>query len=379
MKILVFSWRDPKHPLAGGAEQIMHEHMKGWISAGNNVTFFSSKIENLPREEILDGIFIIRKGHQYLGVQIAALFWYLFGRHEKFDLVVDEFHGIPFFTPFYIEVKKLAVLQEVARKVWLKNDLRWPINWIVGVIGYIFEPLIYIFYRAIPFMVGSNSAKKELVKIGIPDPNINVVPHGLILEIPKELPEKETVKTIVFLGALARDKGVEDAIKAFSLLNKMGQYNFWIIGKTGSSYYEYLSKLCQKLELKNKLKFWGFVTQKKKFILLSRSHILVNPSLLEGWGLVNLEANSIGVPVVAYNSPGLVDSVKNGVSGVICKYNSPQEIAKEVACLIQDKDRYSRLSKSAITWSKNFSWGKSRKKSLTLINRVVRVGRYEVF
>jgi len=34
MNILVFSWRDPKHPTAGGAEQVMHEHMKGWIAAG---------------------------------------------------------------------------------------------------------------------------------------------------------------------------------------------------------------------------------------------------------------------------------------------------------------------------------------------------------
>jgi len=42
MNILVFSWRDPKHPLAGGAEQVMHEHMKGWVGAGHKVTLFTS-------------------------------------------------------------------------------------------------------------------------------------------------------------------------------------------------------------------------------------------------------------------------------------------------------------------------------------------------
>ena len=56
MNILVFSWRDPKHPLAGGAEQSMHEHMKGWMQAGHKVTLFSSKNNNSSKEEILDAI-----------------------------------------------------------------------------------------------------------------------------------------------------------------------------------------------------------------------------------------------------------------------------------------------------------------------------------
>ena len=53
MRILVFSWRDPKHPLAGGAEQVMHEHMKGWIEAGHKVTLFSSKLDVLKNEKSL--------------------------------------------------------------------------------------------------------------------------------------------------------------------------------------------------------------------------------------------------------------------------------------------------------------------------------------
>src|SRR5438105_1714009 len=98
-RILVLSWRDPRHPLAGGAEQVMHEHMKGWIAAGHTVTFFSSRFIGAKSEEDLDGVKIIRKGSQYLTCHIAAFFWYLFGKHEEFDLVVDEFHGWPFFTP----------------------------------------------------------------------------------------------------------------------------------------------------------------------------------------------------------------------------------------------------------------------------------------
>jgi len=60
-----------------------------------------SKMKGLSVKDTIDGIRIIRKGYQYLGVQIAAFFWYLFSKHDNFDLVVDQFHGIPFFTPLY--------------------------------------------------------------------------------------------------------------------------------------------------------------------------------------------------------------------------------------------------------------------------------------
>ncbi len=364
MNILVFSWRDPKHPFAGGAEQVMHEHMKGWIEKGNKVTLFSSYFKNAKKEEILDRVEIIRRGGQFLGVQLSAFMWYLFNR-PKFDLVVDQFHGLPFFTPLYVRTSKLAVIQEVAKEVWFLNSLPRPFNWIVGIIGYLGEPFIFLFYRGTHFMTGSLSAKEDVIKLGIPKGNITVVPHGVILDIPKNMPRKEKRKTIVFLGALARDKGVEDALYAFSFLNKQSVFNFWVIGKGESSYQVHLKNLSKKLQI-NPV-FFGFVSQKKKFELLSKSHVLINPSVREGWGLVNIEANSVRTPVVAYNSPGLIDSVKDGVSGIICKENSPECLSKTIFDLLKDKSRYEKYQKGALLWSKNFSWKKSKQLSLSLI------------
>jgi len=120
MRILVFSWRDPKHPLAGGAEQVMHQHMRGWTGAGHRVTLFSSKIPELKFTEFIEGIKIVRRGNQYLGVQIAAFIFYL-REKNNFDLIIDQFHGLPFFTPLYSRKPKIAVIQETARKVWFLN------------------------------------------------------------------------------------------------------------------------------------------------------------------------------------------------------------------------------------------------------------------
>jgi glycosyltransferase involved in cell wall biosynthesis len=371
MNILVLSWRDHKHPQAGGAEQVIREHIKGWIKNGHKVTLFSSRFIGSRKYENSEGIEIFHSGDQYIGVKVNAFRFWL-KNHKKFDLVVDQFHGIPFFTPLYIPKPKLAVLQELAKEVWFLNGFLFPINYLIGIIGYIVEPFIFLLYRKVPFMVGSQSARKDLENVGIRNKNITVVPHGVIVKRIKSLPLKEKNKTIIFLGALTKDKGIEDALVAFSLLSKMGRYNFWIVGKGGKDYENYLARRAEELGIGNAAKFWGFVSENDKFDLLARAHVLVNPSVREGWGLVNIEANSFGVPVVAYKSAGLIDSVRDGSSGLILKNNSPKDLAAAVYKILTDDKLYDSLSVGAISWGREFSWEKSRKISVSLVNRIFR-------
>lgn len=367
MNILVLSWRGPKHPLAGGAEQVMHEHMKAWVEAGHKVVFFTSHPKGSRSQEEIDGIRIIRRGSQYLLVHFYAFLWYVFGKHSKFDVVVDEFHGWPFFTPLYSRAPKLAVIQELTKEVWFRYPLPFGLKYIFGPLGYLLEPLFFLPYRKVKFMTGSESAKRELSSVGILQKNIVVVPHGVIINAAKKMPAKEKTQTVIYLGALASDKGIEDAIKTFALINRSGNFKFWIVGKGDDAYLSKLKTLVKKLKLENKVTFWGFVSQKKKYELLARAHLMVNPSIREGWGLVNIEANAMGVPVVAYNSKGLIDSVRDGVTGIICKQNTPQHLAKEVTNLLKDAPKYKGLSDNAVKWSKEFTWKKSAKKSLDLI------------
>lgn len=371
MNILVLSWRDPKHPMGGGAEQVMHEHMKGWIEAGHTVTLFSSFVPGGKHEEVYEGVKMLRYGRQLLDVQIRAFFWYLFNTQEHFDLVVDQFHGLPFFTPLYVRSKVLAVVQEVAREVWLKNHLPKPFNWIIGYIGYFAEPIFFLFYKNTEFMTGSQSAMDDLISVGINKKKITIVPHGVKLSLPKSLPKKEKVRTIIFLGALAKDKGIENALRTFALLLKTGTYQFWVVGRAGELYKHELDLFTEALGLTQKITFFGFVTEKKKFDLLARAHLLINPSIREGWGLVNIEANAVSTPIISYNSPGLVDSVKTGKNGIICKENTPTELATEIEDVLDNPTKLKSLQKGALDWSRQFNWDESKRASLALIQKIV--------
>jgi len=373
MNILIFSWRGPGHPGAGGAEQVTHEHAKAWVNSGHDVTLFTSKHTKAKRKEMVDGVSIVRFGNEVFGVHIMAFLWYIFSRHKKYDLVVDHFHGIPFFTPLFVRVKKFAHIHEITKEVWGANPWPKPFNLIPEVIGNIFEPLIFKYiYRKTPFLTGAKSTADDLANWGIPKNNITIIHHGVKLEdMPKKILIKNSMKTATFLGVLTKDKGIFDSLKIFSEINrKDDSWQFWIIGRGEKSIVDEIEKTAKEMDISKKIKFFGYVSDRRKFELLARSHVLVNPSMREGWGLVNIEANAVNTPVVAYDVAGNRDSIKDEKTGVLVEYGNYRTMAYEIVKLLNDNSRYSTMQKSAVKWSKRFTWEASTEKSLKYIESI---------
>ncbi len=372
MNILCFSWRGPKHPNAGGAEISTHEHAKSWVNAGHDVTLFTSAFIGCKKQEIIDGIKIERRGRQIFGVQWEAFKWYLFGKHPKFDLVVDQFHGIPFFTPLYVRVRKLAFIHEVTKEVWRLNPWQWPFNWTAAFIGEIFEPLVFkLLYKKIPFMTVSESTKDDLIKWGISDSHITVIHNGVKVPKPLTLLPKERKKTGIYLGAISKDKGIEDAINIFAqILARENNWQFWVVGKAEANYLNFLKKQAEKLDISKNVEFLGFVSEKDKYKLLSRAHFLMNPSIREGWGLVVIEAASVGTPTVGYNVPGLRDSIINNKTGILCK-PTPEACSEAILTLMANPNKYTTLRRNCINWGKKFKWENAHKQSIKLIQSLM--------
>lgn len=371
MNILLFSWRGPGHPHAGGAEESTHQHAKGWVKAGHKVTLFTSSYIQAKNEEIIDGVRIIRQGFQFFGVQWEALKWYLFKDHPKYDLVVDQFHGIPFFTPVYVKEHKLAFIHEVTKEVWRLNNWRWPFSLMPSIIGVLFEPLVFrLWYRKIPFMTVSDSTKKDLIEWGIPTENITVIHNGINEPKQRAISSFKKEKVIIFLGALSKDKGIEDALQIFSILkNTLPGYKFWIVGKGEENFLKYLKQISNKLKLDKKVKFWGFVSEEEKYKLLAKAQILINPSVREGWGLVVIEAAFVGTPTVGYNVVGLKDSIVDNETGLLSLRN-PKSLAESIIRLVRDQKQYNKMSINCKKRAKLFRWDKSVGKSLMLLNRL---------
>ena len=78
----------------------------------------------------------------------------------------------------------------------------------------------------------------------------------------------------------------------------------------------------------------------------------------EGWGLNVIEANAMGTPAVVYPVGGLVDSTVHGVTGLVCKEETPNSLAAEVMNLAADPVKYQRLRENAWSRSHEFRWKK---------------------
>ncbi len=375
--ILIMSWRGPGHPQYGGAEIVTHQHAKAWVKSGYQVTLVTSIYKNGKKEEFLDGVKIIRLGSSNLNLQIiitplTACWWYLFKNKDKYDLVFDHFHGWSFLTPLYIRTKKIGFIHEIAGGVWLHNPLHWPFNIIPALIGIYTEKIIFKLYKNIPFITVSKSTKKSLIDLGLPKKNINIINNGVLINKIK-IKHKEKDPTLIFLGALSKDKGIEYALKVFASISKQDKnYQFWVVGKGEENYLTHVKKELSRDIPKDKLKYWGFVDEKKKFKLLAKAHLLINSSMKEGWGLVNIEANSVGTPVVGFNVPGVRDSVQHNSNGLLVKNGNTDRMSKVILELMNDSKDYQRLQKNAISWSQKFDWESSTKKSLNFIEQITR-------
>jgi glycosyltransferase involved in cell wall biosynthesis len=364
MNILILNWRDSKNPKSGGAEIVTLEHAKAWIKAGNKVTWFTSKFKNSKTEEVIDGIKIVRAGN-FFTVYLLAPIFYLFTKN-KFDLVIDEIHGIPFFTPLYVRKPKIAFIHEVAGEIW---DYMYPFP--INKIGKLIEPLFYIPYKNTKFMTVSDSTKQSLMTVGIGKENIEVINNGISNPVLDEPSEKEKDPIFIFVSRVVKMKGTENVIKAFFGIQKqLKDAKLWIVGDGDKLYVEHLKQVIKTYPIKLKVQFFGKVNEQEKLVLMRKASLLLHASVKEGWGLVVIEAASQATPSVVYDVAGLRDSVKDGKTGVVLRENTPEEMAKQAINLFEDKVEYEKLQANSLAWAKSLTWENSTKRSDDLIDKV---------
>lgn len=368
MNILILSWRDIKNPRSGGAEVLTHEIAKRWEKLGHKVTLFSSTFTNSEKEEIVDGVKFVRGGRsdaRFLFSSVHFLAYRFYRKNPgKFDVVVDEAHGLPFFTPWYVKEKKVVLICEVAGDLWGK--MFGPF---FGLFGRLIERFYLRFiYKNIPYLTISSSTQKELVKEGVKNKGITVLPMGVSVPKGIKMTKKEKDPTLIFVGRLSKSKGIEDAIEALSQVLKIyPKARLWIVGGGDRAYIKFLKKKAKNLSVSDRTTFWGYVSEEKKFELMGRAHILLAPSLKEGWGLIVPEAAYVGTPSIVYDVPGLRDIVDNGFNGIKVKENTPNEMNKEVIKALKNKDFYIKLQANAKKSSLNYNWDDTAKAALKVI------------
>lgn len=330
----------------GGAEVFTREVCIRLVNNGHKVTLFTSKFPLAKDEEIVDGIKIIRAGGKYSVYQQAKKYYKKRFSKEKFDVIIDEINTRPFFAQKFIlnNEKVIALIHQLAREYWFYET---PFG--VSFLGYHFLEKRWLRqYVNVPTVTVSDSTKNELVNLGYK--NILVISEGLNFIAKKEIAEKAQFPVVVYAGRLKRAKRPDHAIAAFKILkNSFPNAELWLIGDGA------FGRDLEKMAVPG-VKFFGTLSSEERRGLISKSWVLVNPSVREGWGLNVVEAAALGVPTVAYNVPGLRDSVKNGLTGLLVENGKVYALAEALIRVIRDNAFKEELARNSLEYASSFSW-----------------------
>jgi glycosyltransferase involved in cell wall biosynthesis len=353
VRILALNWRDRVDPMAGGAEVHLHEILRRLVQRGHQVTWLCCSYPGAAAEEIADdGIRYRRRGHwAFTNFSVIPLLRDELKRNP-YDVVLEDINKVPFYAPLFTKLPVLAVIPHLfgrtvfretnpafATYVWLSEQ---PLSWI---------------YRNCWFEAISDSTREDLVHRGVKREQIEVVHCGMdhdryVLDDP---PARASAPRIVHLGRLRRYKSVDVVIDALARIREVfADAELDVIGDGPDR--PRLIEYAASHGLADAVHFRGHLPRTEIVETLYRSHLFLNPSPKEGWGLTVIEANECGVPVVASRRPGLVDSVRDGETGLLADYGDPEDFANKALSLLTDPPLWRMMSENAVRWARSFSW-----------------------
>jgi len=201
---------------------------------------------------------------------------------------------------------------------------------------------------------------EALVRLRIP---CYVIPMGVIL--PENLPasEKNRKPAVLFVGRLVEWKGADTLIRSLLYIRKqVPDVQCFIVGE--GSLGVPLQRLVEDQDLTEIVRFCGKVTNEELARLYGSASVLVLPSrssrglVMEGLGIVLLEAMSHGVPVVGSDVGGIPDIIEDGKNGFLFPPESEEILAKKVVRILSDRDLADQFRRAGYeTVRTRFLWG----------------------
>jgi len=352
MKILIFNWRDITHPWAGGAEVYLHEIGRR-LAPEHEVTLYCGSYEGCKRDDEIDGIKIVRRGGRFT-LYLHAISDYLLNlRKEGFDIVVDSINGVPFFTPMFVRKPKLAIIYHLVKKDIFFRELPFPLAFI----AWLAERAVPRLYGKVTIVTDSPSSRQELIESRMPEERLHIVYAATDHETPG--PRVKSANPLIsYVGRVKQYKQLDRLLQAFKIIRREVPGADLVIAGRGD--FSELRKLANDLELDSCVSFAGEVSEEEKAEIVGKAWVFVTPSMKEGWGITVLEANAWGTPAIAYDVPGLRDSIRDRETGLLIRPpGDVEKLADGIVQVLTDLELRQKLSRNALKWALNFNWDKS--------------------
>ena len=139
-------------------------------------------------------------------------------------------------------------------------------------------------------------------------------------------------------------------------------------GKSGDDYLIQLKDNVKELNLESNIVFLGNLTQIKIKELMNRSKLLIHTSHFETFGLVAIEANAMGVPVLTTNQGSLLEIIEHNVNGYLAEGLINSQVNNFVKNLLHDDKLFQKFQMNCHEKSKKYDWKSAVKELENLYN-----------
>jgi len=368
-KILVLNYRSICAKRAGGAEIYIYEIFKN-LSSKFEVQFMvcNDKIcnEKLKNEYIVcNSEFLFPVFSLFRGLKSVS----------DADVIIESESKMPLIWPLLIGMllrKKFILIIYHIHGFTLFKELPFPI----ALILFIYELLslkIYSFFK-IKIVTISTTTFYDLINLGFKESDIYIVPPGLpsyYFDHHSDI-KKSDHPLIIYVGRVVKYKRLDHLVRACIMIKQKLPTSKCVIAGRGDSYtYSSLQALIKQLNLSDTVALWKNISEHEKIKLLKTAWVYVFPTMKEGFGISALEAQAVGTPVVAYKVPGVADSVKNGITGILVEDGNITELANAIIKILQDEDLRRRLSVGAMLWARRFEWKVISKRFEEILNQII--------
>lgn len=380
MRVLFFNYEYP--PLGGGAGNASFYLLREYAKIPNlKIDFITSSIdEHYYQEKVGENIFIHRlpigKNKQNIHFQSQAdllrytkaayKFAKVLIKENKYDLT-HSFFTVPC---GYISLK-------------LKQKFKLP--YIVSLRGsdvpyyserftFIYKllmPLIKRIWKNAEFVIANSEGLKKLALRSDPGREIGIIYNGIDIAEFRPQPELKDPKKfqIICVSRVTPRKGIRFLVQAFkNIAEKFPQAQLLVIGDGNEK--QSLMDLARALELGEKAVFLGLVSHEKLSQYYAKASIFVLPSLNEGMSNTMLEAIASGLPIIATDTGGTKELVKEGMNGFIVPMQDNYAITQKIEKLIENPHMAEQFGIESRRRAEELSWKNVAKQYADLYQEV---------
>jgi glycosyltransferase involved in cell wall biosynthesis len=208
-------------------------------------------------------------------------------------------------------------------------------------------------------------SKRTFLEKGVAENKILHIPYGVDLTNFRQIPKKDNVFRIIFVGKSCLRKGVHYLIQAFSDL-KLKNAELILVGPVADDIKQFFKKYS------GQFKYVGHVPQNELYKYYSQSSVFVLPSIEDGFGMVIIQAMACGLPVICTTNTGGEDIVREGIDGFVIPIRDVEKLKEKILYFYENPEIAKQMGQNAKERVKSgFTWNDYGEKIYNAYKRIL--------